>query len=94
MAKITFNEYGYMSGKFPKKCITDCTHSGDCFEDVKHWVNELNFNVPGDLGRAYLKEFGAWDDLKDCTQETLNQRVLWIACCEIKEFGEWFGLIH
>ena len=94
MDNIQFSEYGEFLGELPKECVDDCSHSGDCYNDVLYWLEELNFNVPENLARKYLKEFGAWDDLDDCSQDLLNQRVLWIACNEISEMGEWLGLIH
>lgn len=83
-----------MLREIPRECINSCSHSGDCTQDVQRWIKKLNFNVPSELARKYLKEFGAWEDLEWCSQDILNERVLWVACCELKENGEWFGLIN
>jgi hypothetical protein len=91
--KTQFDEYGNFLGKIPKQCVADCSHSGDCYSDVVAWVDKLSFNVPPSLARRYLQDFGAWDDLDDCSHDVLNQRVLWIACCDIKENGDWYGVI-
>ena len=42
----------------------------------------------------YLREYGAWENLETDTDRELAERVLWLACCDIREQGEWFGLIH
>jgi len=91
--KTQFDEFGNFLGKIPKQCVSDCSHSGDCYSDVVAWVGKLSFDVPPYLARRYLQGFGAWDDFVDCSQDVLNQRVLWIACCDIKENGDWYGVI-
>ncbi len=48
----------------------------------------------GDGHPTYLGEFGAWDDLESAEIDTLANRVLWTACCDIAEQGEWGGLCH
>ena len=87
-----FYSDGSLTMELPSDCVRECSHFGDCFDDVKFWVEQLNFNVPVDQARAYLKGFGTWDDLEDCSEELLAQRVLWTACNAIKEDGEWLGL--
>ena len=94
-APITFNEYGHLSsGYFPADCIADCSASGAVDESVEYWVTKLSFDFDSALGVRYLKEFGAWsaDELQDHEQN--RRRVLWTACCDIKEQGEWLGLCH
>lgn len=94
-APISFTKEGWLaSGHIPAMCIEDCSASGDVTESVKFWVRRLSFAPPRDLTERYLKEFGAWEDLKTADDETLAMRVLWSACCEISEQGDWAGLIH
>jgi hypothetical protein len=93
MKKQLFDEYGNFLGKIPAHAVKACSHAGDCYE-VKYWQNKLNFVCPRQLAINYLQEFGAWEDLNTVDDVTINQRVLWIACCDIKETGEWFGLIN
>lgn len=93
-AKEWFDSNGYLLKKIPKQCVEDCSGAGRADEAVKHWVKKLNFHVPRVTAIAYLKDFGAWDDLAGVDQETLDQRVLWIACGDIKENGDWLGLVH
>jgi hypothetical protein len=94
--KPWFDAYGNLLKKTPKQCVEDCSHQGECFEDVKHWQEKLNFQVPRKLAIEYLREYGAWDcwELQRMDETTLAQKVLWLACCDIKENGKWFGLIH
>lgn len=97
-----FNEWGYFTGHIPPECVAACSHSGDCGDDVEYWRKLLNFSVPRDQAIAYLREFGAWPmqtdkydrGLTDMTDEELAIKVLWLACCDLKETGEWLGLCH
>jgi len=90
-----FSETGEFITEFPEDCIKECSASGDVSESVKQWVLKLDFFLPSlSMGRKYLSEFGAWDDLDQADMFTLSQRVLWLACGDIEESGEWLGLIH
>lgn len=98
-APITFDANGWQeSGQFPANCIKACSASGSVDNAVGYWRTMLNFAAAiaphRKLVERYLREFGAWDDLKTANIETLADRVLWIACCEIHEQGEWYGLTH
>jgi hypothetical protein len=101
---ITFDGNGWMkSGQFPADCIRDCSAGGSVDEAVRYWRVKLSFAPPRGLMVSYLKEYGAWDDLEssegvDCpdnalaSDETLAERVLWLACVDIREQGEWLGV--
>jgi hypothetical protein len=97
---ITFEpQYGWLaSGQFPVACIQECSASGQVDNAVEYWCNKLRFTSALEpvrsLAERYLKEFGAWDDLATCSIETLAYRILWTACCDISEQGEWLGLVH
>lgn len=91
--------YGHLaSGSFPADCIEACSASGAVDSAVEYWRNELNLvevlTPVRPLVESYLKEFGAWDDLQTAEMERLANRVLWIACGDIREQGEWLGLCH
>ncbi len=88
-----FDEQGYLVGELPQDCVDQCSHSGQCVDDVRFWLKELDFQVPRDKAIVYLRGFGAWDDLEDMTDEDLAEKVLWIACGNIHDQGEWLGLI-
>jgi len=89
-----FNGYGHLQKEIPEDCVKDCTHQGDCSADVKAWVSKLGFVVPRKLAISYLDEYGAWDDFDTVSDETLAERVLWVACGDIAEEGEWFGICY
>lgn len=93
--QILFNEYGYFQGEIPADCVGACTEPGrDASESVEYWVDYLDFRVPREQAIKYLKEFGAWEDLDKEDDLTLAMRCLWLACGDIKENGEWLGLVH
>ena len=88
-------KYGWLaSGQFPAACIRECSASGQNDDAVEYWVKKLNFSPPRDLAVKYLHEFGAWEDLEATDDKTIAQRVLWTACHDIREHGEWLGLVH
>ena len=62
----------------PPECIAECSASGDQYDTVRGWVEELNFDGPVDQFKEYLDGHGCWDDeqLKDHYENRI--RVLWI----------------
>lgn len=91
-----FNEYGHFTGTLPTECVEDCSAQGSVDESVAYWRERLNFAVPRELAIRWLQDFGAWpvEGLQDMTDTEIAEKVLWLACCEIRENGEWFGLSH
>ena len=90
-----FDQYGNFNGKIPAECVEECTTPGqDASEAVEAWIERLDFRVPREQAIKYLKDFGAWDDLAEASNATLAERCLWVACSDIKENGEWLGLVH
>jgi hypothetical protein len=91
-----FDSHGYLLGVLPEDCIADCSHSGPCDNDVEYWRRRLDFSVPRQTATAYLREFGAWtaEELADKTDEELAETVPWSACCDIRESGEWLGMVR
>ena len=89
-----FYENGELKGELPQECVEDCSASGDVGGAVEHWIDELDFKVDREQAIKYLEEYGAWDTLESDTDQEITMRVLWLACCDISEQGEWYGLIH
>lgn len=94
-----FSANGELLRELPERCVAECSHSGDCAEDVESWVKELGWDfdeVDCENARRWLAEFGAWTgeeiDGKDAVE--LAETVLWLACCELRESGEWFGMVQ
>lgn len=88
------DDNGYYTGGIPDEALKECSAQGSVDPGVEYWRTTLGFTVPRDLAIRYLREFGAWDDLDTVDQETLDRRVLWMACCDLKESGDWMGAVH
>lgn len=93
---LWFDSGSEFIGELPRECINACSRSGDTTQAVRYWQAVLRFEVPQEKAREWLYEFGAWsfDDLQAMSDTEVNQKVLWLACCDLSEFGEWLGLIH
>jgi hypothetical protein len=91
-----FDSHGYLLGVLPEDCIADCSHSGQCDADVAYWRNRLGFEVPRETAICYLREFGAWtaEELEVKSDDELAEVILWSACCDIRESGQWLGLVN
>lgn len=61
------------------------SHQGDCSEDIKALVRELNLSLDPDKVRDSLREYGAWDDDELADDATNLQRIVWIAACDLNE---------
>ena len=92
-----FNEYGHFLDTLPEECVNDCSRPGqDASESVEHWQRKLEFDCPREQAIQYLRETGAWPvetnkydtGLNDMSDTELSQKVLWIACNDIRESGE------
>lgn len=75
----------------PEQCIKDCSSSGDVSEAVAYWLEKLNFSVDRNKAIDCLEGYGAWDreDMEQESDETIAQRILWIACTDFSEFVTW-----
>ncbi len=72
----------------PLEAVEDCSHSGECDDDVSYWaplIRNLNPDIKAEDICAELKEYGAWDakELADSHENWL--RIVWCAACNIKE---------
>jgi hypothetical protein len=77
---------GRIELQIPRVAIGDCSHQGQCDEDVAYWSNEIDFSrISTDIMALELKEYGAWDDLQTAERQTLIERLTWIACCDLSE---------
>jgi hypothetical protein len=73
--------------EIPEEAIGDCSHQGACDEDVEHWAQKINrpSEITPERLAAEMKEYGAWDAEQLADDEANWQRLIWIACCNIKE---------
>ena len=72
--------------EIPVEAIGDCSHQGACDEDVECWhrSGEIDLSEISDEDLSEeLSEYGADWDLSD--RDDNEQRILWIACCDLKE---------
>lgn len=70
----------------PEQAIIDCSHQGECVEDVKHWEPHIfrSMYATPEAVRAELREYGYLEEelVKD---ESNWINLIWIACHNIKE---------
>lgn len=90
-----FDDLGVFVGELPQECILQCSAPGPCDAAVTKWREALEFSVPREKAIAYIRETGGWpaEELVLMKDKTLADIVLWIACGDMREFGEWIGLV-
>lgn len=76
--------------KITKKQALQGSHQGQCIEDVKALAAlpaikaQLN-KIPTEDIRLELREYGAWSDVELLNDQENIYRILWLACCDIRE---------
>lgn len=70
--------------ELPDECVNDCSHQGQCDDDVAYWVPRITF-PDAELIREELKEQGAWDTEELADDEQNKNRILWIAAGNVKD---------
>jgi hypothetical protein len=76
---------GHEIVRLTREQAKQCSHQGDCLPDVLAVLPNVTWLCDDAELRRMLDEYGAWDDLETCTQDTLRQRALWCACNDINE---------
>ena len=73
--------------QLPAECIADCSASGSVDDAVDYWQRKLDFTVDRKSAEKYLRQTGGWDAAELAAEDdvTLARRVLWIACCDLRE---------
>lgn len=81
-------------GDLPPDCIAECSHSGQCEDEVRFWRHKLNLTVDREKSIQCLSGFGAWEDneLTAWSDERLAETILWLACGTFKDGGDLFAL--
>lgn len=72
--------------ELPEVAVEECSHQGACDSDVKRWREKINLShINSAILSKELKEYGSWSDeeLKDRINN--EERIIWIAACNIKE---------
>lgn len=72
----------------PRECIEDCSQPGPADAAVAHWREALQFSVDRNAAITFLEGYGAWerDELEADGDETLADRILWLACGNFSEY--------
>jgi hypothetical protein len=77
---------GRIELQIPVEAISECSHQGQCDEDVAYWTPKIDWSgVTRQNLETVLKEYGAWDDLQSAELDTLKERLTWIACGDLQE---------
>jgi hypothetical protein len=81
---------GLIEFQLTKQQVLKGDHQGDCKSDIIELmklpsIKKIMSNLDKDLLKRELKELGAWDEIELCNHDDNLKRILWIACCDIKE---------
>jgi hypothetical protein len=88
MDKLYWTSFNYLPEfQLSHETVLDCSHQGRCDEDVEYWQGKLNLNLNRELMIKELKEYGAWslNELNALDDDELEQKIIWIAACNIKD---------
>lgn len=72
----------------PWACVVACSGPGAADEPVRRWIadeHSLTWHATPETIRKSLAGHGAWDDDELADDETNRERILWIACNDIRE---------
>lgn len=73
--------------EIPETAVPDCSHAGACDDDVAHWSRRIARpdSLTPALLASELREYGAWDREELADDDANWQRIIWLACCNLKE---------
>ena len=88
---MTYAYFDRFEIKMTQAQAESASHIGPCDNDVRALVTQLRHQleqIDPALIAAELAEYGAWEteDLADI--EANFERIVWIAACNIREYGE------
>ena len=89
------NGMGTLGLTIPAEAAADCSAGGqDATEAVRYWLDRIHELAAAPLQnlRDHLAELGCWDDLDEVDGDTLRERTLWVACCDIAEEPEVYAI--
>jgi hypothetical protein len=91
-----FDDSGTLLREIPAPCVRDCSGAGQRIVQVMYWRGVLDFTAPRAQAVTYLQHTGGWtsEELAAISDTRISEIVLWLACCDIRETGEWFGLVE
>jgi len=76
--------------ELPLDVVNDCSHSGDCTQDVKDClelpeIKEQFSEIDKEQLKKELYDYGAWSDEELNDHDDNLMRILWIASSNIQE---------
>ena len=83
MKHAQFNLFDF---EMPDEAVAECSHQGDCEDDVIAWHPKIDLSHISDKDLAEeLRSYGCWnsEELKCRTKN--EQRIIWIAAADIQE---------
>lgn len=77
---------GSIEFRLPGQCILDCSHAGQCDQDVEYWIGKLDLSHvdPAKLALE-LAEYGAWDQGELSDHDANLARLVWCAANDLSE---------
>lgn len=80
------SSHGSIEFRLPGQCILDCSHAGQCDQDVEYWIGKLDLSHidPAKLALE-LAEYGAWDQGELSDHDANLARLVWNAANDLSE---------
>ena len=76
-----YGNYG-IEIELPECCVVQCSHSGQCDDDVEYWYGRLNLVIDADKLSKELSEYSDWDV---SNHEENVKRLIWLAAGDIRD---------
>jgi len=78
----------------PRPCIMALAGPTNATPYVGDWRRELVFEVDIGQARKHILSTGRWseEEIEDMGDEEISEIILWLACCNFKEFLESDGV--
>jgi len=72
--------------QLPGECIIDCSHAGQCDQDVAYWIGKLDLSdLDPEKIKLELREYGAWDRDELSDHDANLARIVWLAAADLQE---------
>ena len=74
----------------PYGAVDECSGPGRKDEAVSYWTQKVfnlkaNADITEEALRRELREYGAWEEAELRDHNENERRIVWIACCDLKE---------
>ena len=81
---------GRIEFQLTKKQVLNGSYRGHLDNDIAELlklpsIKKQLSNINPDIIKSELKGYGAWDDIELSNHDNNLARILWIACCDIRE---------